>query len=262
MYNLPTQPLGIGKLLDSGFKLFFAGFKNILGLLGIQALLSIAVLGGLIMSILGIISSNTPDAQDVMLSTIGIFVIAYSVLSIVFYAGYIAKFNSTANGGSMGLGESLGTGFKKFFPIIFFSILYMLAVVIGSILLIIPGIILMISLSLGMYLIVTDNLGPIDALKQSHAYVWGNWWRTLLYISIAGIISMIIYFILLIPFGFIIGFLAQGDPMMLAMIDIMNQFLSFVITPFMVAMFLPLISDLRLRKQGGDLAARIGTATA
>ena len=58
------------------------------------------------------------------------------------------------------------------------AILYGLAIVVGLILLVIPGIILSISLCLAFYLVALENKGAVDSLKSSHALVKGYWWRT------------------------------------------------------------------------------------
>ena len=68
-------------------------------------------------------------------------------------------------------------------------ILFTLAVMIGTLLLIIPGLILMVSLLLCFPTALFDRQGPGFRLTESHRLVWGNWWRTAAILSVGLIIA-------------------------------------------------------------------------
>ena len=71
-------------------------------------------------------------------------------------------------------------GIAIFFKFIFSSILYGLAVIVGLVLLIIPGIILGFRLQFYGYLIVEKGLGPLQALNKSFEMTKGYTWQLFL----------------------------------------------------------------------------------
>ncbi len=261
MYQLPTTPQGIGQLLDSGFKLFRAGFKNILGLLGVNLLANLAILGIFVSSLMALYSGGANPAAMLSGSAIMMFV-GLMVVNIAATVGYTAKYFTVANGSSMGLGESITIGLRKFFPVVIWVLLYFLIIVLGFVALIIPGFIFMITLMFGMYIMVMEDVGPIAGIKRSHNLIWGNWWRTSLYITVVYIIAFIVLMLILVPVGILVAILAGGNPIVISSLDAVNQIISIIIMPFFIAMIIPYYNDLKLRKQGGDLAARIQASSA
>lgn len=56
--------------------------------------------------------------------------------------------------------------------------IYVLALCLGTILLVIPALILLFSLMFVEYVVVLEGQRPMEALNTSHNLVWGHWWRT------------------------------------------------------------------------------------
>jgi uncharacterized membrane protein len=85
------------------------------------------------------------------------------------------------------------------------SILYLLAVLAGLILLIIPGIIIGFRLSQYTYLIVDKGMAPFEALKESMRLTKGNvfnlllFWFVLLGVLILGLLALIVGIIVALP---------------------------------------------------------------
>src|SRR5215208_7196687 len=52
---------------------------------------------------------------------------------------------------------------------------WLAALAVGTVLLIVPCLILMVSLALCFNTALFENKGPVDALTESHRLVWGNW---------------------------------------------------------------------------------------
>jgi len=80
---------------------------------------------------------------------------------------------------------------KKFLTFIAASILYGLIVFAGLILLIVPGIVWAIRYSLFRFLIIDEDLGPIDALKKSAELTDGSKWNLFLFDILIGLINIL-----------------------------------------------------------------------
>ena len=141
------------------------------------------------------------------------------------------------------------------------GVLAMVIVILGSI----PPMILGLSLYLGPYLIIIDDRGIFESIGTSHKLVWGSWWRTALYFTIIIIIMFAVMLAVQLTFGLIIGLVAHTGPgnggmSFLIVLQVINQLVSLVFMPVLIALFIPYFHDLKLRKEGGDLAARINAA--
>lgn len=93
---------------------------------------------------------------------------------------------------------------KRWLCILGVAILYGLAVGIGCIFLIVPGIIIALGLSMSTYLAVDTDLGPVDALKKSWEMMKGHKWEYFVFgLSFLGwiLLTPFTLFILLIWLG-------------------------------------------------------------
>jgi hypothetical protein len=121
----------------------------------------------------------------------------------------------------------------KLIPLLMVTILYCLIVISGTLLLIVPGIILAISLMFSFLLTLIDNKNILQTLIKSHQLVWGNWWHS----------SLIIFFLFLTNiFVSLLVFIVTSMlliPSNLTLIQI--QFFILLINIFIQSFFLPLI---------------------
>jgi hypothetical protein len=119
----------------------------------------------------------------------------------------------------------------------------------------------MVSLMLGATLVVLERKGPVEALKGSHTLVWGDWWRSAATVTIAFILVAVVYAAIAFLMGIVIGAVGvSSDDAFLAgmvMALLLSGLMTFIVSPFYTALLITLYWDLKLRKQGGDLAARV-----
>jgi hypothetical protein len=80
---------------------------------------------------------------------------------------------------SFGIGESLMHGLARFFPVLGVYILMTLAIGIGLVLLIVPGMILGMMLFVSLPACIVEKQGPYRSLKRSAELTKGNRWRIL-----------------------------------------------------------------------------------
>lgn len=258
----PQAPLSIGKVLDGGFTLYRAVFKQILPLS-----FAVAVLAQLPQLVPYLMAQG---GATVMVG-LAIGFIVWFVLYMALYAGWIQSLDGLARGGAAaGIGAAFSAGMGKVVPVIAAAILYMLAIVIGSVLLLVPGLILLLSLMFSMFLVVLENQGAVDSLKNSHKLVWGRWWRTATIITVGGAIYFVALMLVMGVIGAAVGLSTLGGPtpeqaaagvngavlLILAAEIVLNALLM----PIMGSIMLVLFRDLQLRKSGADLAARAAAA--
>lgn len=88
------------------------------------------------------------------------------VLQAFFQAGFTRMYVTAARGGAPELAQVFSGG-PRFAAMLGGMILHMLAVAIGMIFLVVPGVILALGLGLYPYFIVDREMGPVEALKAS-----------------------------------------------------------------------------------------------
>ncbi|QPK63736.1 hypothetical protein IVG45_01795 [Methylomonas sp. LL1] len=251
MRLLASEPVSIAKVLDTSIKLYAAGFNKQIGILSILAVLYIA------MALLTVqLQPDPATITDVAtefpighLPLLG-FIAVFSILSFVLYAALIYRVDNVANGRQDSFMEAISVGFGKFPAMFLALILYVLAVMLGTLLLIIPGLILMLSLAFYLYFIVIDSYGGYSALRASHSLVWGHWWRTMAIFTV----PMAIWMAVLFTLGFLLALLVPGNPVLM---QVLMNVLSVFFTPYFFTLGYVLFNDLKLRKSGSDLASRL-----
>ena len=162
----------------------------------------------------------------IVYSVLSLF-LAITILGIFLLPALWVGFNKflirAARGENVDVGDSLSEGFKNgmWYKIIVFSILYTLLVVVGLMLLILPGIYLMIAWVFGYYLFIDKGMGSMQALGKSRELVHElGFWKVFAILLVIGIVLQLI---LLIP---TIGF-----------------FISLFLLPFFVMVFLALYEN-------------------
>lgn len=255
MYPPATGPLSIGQTLDQGFRLFKASFSRVW---------LFAFVSGLIALPMNLTAPQTPeDFADGLALWIGAFLL-YLVLSIVIFSAMVLRVGSVANGTPLGIGESLRQGLRRSPSLLGTGVLYALICFFGLLLLIVPGIWLSVAFIFAMYAAVLDNKDPIDSLGYSWQLVKGNWWRTAVVLTIIVIIAGVIYGLL----AFVVGILtAMGEISeantagVVAFFElVVMPLVSIILVPLTYALFIAFYLDVRLRREGTDLAARIDAA--
>jgi hypothetical protein len=182
------------------------------------------------------------------------------VLTMWTLAALYLKEHAMGTDQEMTLGTALQKALGRALPLMLMMILFAIALAVGLVLLIIPGLILMVSLMFGMLLVVFEGQGPVAALTGSHRLVWGNWWRTAAILTVGFIIISVFYFAAGLVVGLAVPLFGIENISIFGLITglLIAVLMSVVITPFYVALLIAVYWDLKLRKQGGDLAARVG----
>lgn len=269
----PSQPQGIGGVLDTAFQLYKSSLAVVwpisllLALVGMPPTLywlfsgrplpDISTMGADIGLNLGF------DPADPIGSIIGI---VSGVLTMWTMSALYLKQRAVGTDEQLGVGEALKIALTRLGPLIGASILFVLAVVVGVILLVVPGLILMVSLMMYMALLLFENKGAVDSLTGSHKLVWGHWWRSSAILTVALILVIVIFIALGVVAVIVAPFagLAMEDVVMVGLVGelVFNAAFNVFLMPFFTAVMIALYWDLKLRKEGGDLAARVNALNA
>jgi hypothetical protein len=256
MYSRPTAPSPIGGVLDNIFKLYSAA---------LPVCWPISLISGLISLVPGIyIALKILDNPTRMVEMIyspsfwGSYLVLF-VISLVFMFAMLIRVAQVAVGEEGTTGGAIARALGLLPRTLGASLLYMLAWIVGCILLVIPGIIWSISLLLAGAFIAVEDAGTIESLKSSRRLVKGNWWRTFTILTIAIIVAYLLMLTVQFGAGFV-GRVLSADPVtVLITTTVISAILNVVVTPLYSATVLGIYFDLKLLKEGDDLADRVAS---
>ena len=252
MYEMPTEPASIGGVLDNGFKLFRACFNQVVAIsilaTFVSQIPSLFMVGSLE-------DGNLPELGGSLI----IAVLLSLLLSVVFYGTIVARIHSVHQGVEQSFSESFTLGLNCMIPLLVCMLIYGFAVVLGSVLLIIPGIIVAISLLFAPYILVIERESIFNSLSRSHKLIWGYWWRIASLVSVAGFLVIVAAVLMSIVAGIFIAM----DPESITSTSfsvtqaVSAAILGGLVTPLFYSLTMAAYYDLKLREEGDDPAARI-----
>ncbi len=189
---MTTKNFSISEAVGFGWDTMKSNIGFFIGLL---------IVVGLIENVPGFIAI-TLEADSPLLATI--INIASLVLSMIIGMGLI-EISLKFCDGEKGELSDLFSCYPLFFNYLIGSIIYWLIIMVGLILLIIPGIIWAIQFQYYSYLIIDRGLGPIDALKKSSKITKGVKWDlfilsiVLMVINLLGLLCLLVGLFATIP---------------------------------------------------------------
>lgn len=241
------RPMDLAGMFDASFSLYRRYFVTLIGAVGVIVV-------------------------PVALLEVGLGPFAFLGSSI---AGLITPAVGVALAAQVALGETptIGSIWRRvgriIVPLLVTTLVVGLTVVLGTILLIIPGILFYVWFALSSQAIVIENQRYFRAMGRSRQLVRGSWWRVfgiLLVIAIAtGIASSIVQLAVIAIFG-IVGWghggglfqtTANGSRPDLAPLAIASAVSQLVVVPVQALVLAFLYFDLRLRKEGTDIASAV-----
>jgi hypothetical protein len=114
------------------------------------------------------------------------------IITSVLQAALIRAAAQASIGDTVDIDASYRWGFARFGSVLLVSILVGLAVFVGLILLIIPGIIFAIMFSVSVPALVVENRKGTEAMSRSWNLVKGHFWHALVVLLVAGIITGVV----------------------------------------------------------------------
>jgi putative effector of murein hydrolase LrgA (UPF0299 family) len=173
----PRREIDVGRVISEAFSIYGS---NAAVLLGTAALFFVVagIINGLLLSAGGLILY--------LLSA------AVSIVAITLFTGFVVKLVEDVRDGRRDstIGELISSATPAIGPLIVNGILRGIAVAIGFVLLIVPGLILLTIWAVTAPAIVVERVGAIDAFGRSRELVRGNGWSVFAVIVVAFLITL------------------------------------------------------------------------
>ncbi|MEI6058050.1 MAG: hypothetical protein WCQ60_03725 [bacterium] len=236
-HNVAIQP--IGAALKEAW-IFYKKNMNVLALVSIIPL----VFGAVSM----VFEPELAAGHSVLLGTLAVMAV-FNILNLVFSifmpVALIATIDEIHHGRTLSMNDAYKKAFSLGIPYLFVLLLTGIIVLGGSILLIIPGIVVNIYLAFVVFAFLIEGKRGIDALIQSAWYVRGLWFDIL-----ARKISVAIVIILgLMVFSVIAGVASVASGFGQPIFDFLMQlFLFMAVVPFMMSFSYVVYKDIKNAK--------------
>lgn len=234
MFKFNSEPMDKQTILENSFELYKQTFS-----LSLPYSVAIACLTSL--PLLLVLSPLWPRMELI------ISVNLCGILAFILSGALLFHLYSYCNGVPCNFLSALKHALIKFPILLLLVTVYVIIVLSGTMLLILPGIILAFSLMFSFTLALTDNMPMLQTLIKSHRLVWGNWWHSFLIISLPLLLNIVLSGVCFITVAEVatnlkLSLLATG--MILTLLNILLQ--TFFI-PLILDVILVLLHDLRQR---------------
>jgi hypothetical protein len=241
----PLRPQSVSEVLDSAFHIFAATlFKTLpYGIL--------LILSGQLVNIYNLatgraLQSAWHDATSALLSVVSLIAVA-PILGAM-----ILRQRAVAQGQPSFMGVEFTQALRRLPQILAVLLLAAVAILLGMVLLILPGLYLGVALSLALPALLLEQMGPIDALKFSLHLIRGHWWRTAVIYTITLVLMIVFYFLAAILVVVAVQFIRGADvALMSAAARVLIIVLAAVSFPYGLATSLAVFGDLRARAAAG-----------
>jgi hypothetical protein len=147
----------------------------------------------------------TPEAAFGSLGLIFVGLILTVVLNVLCQAIVLYGAFQDMRGRPVNLVESLQVGFARFFPIIGLAIVAYFLITLASMLLIVPGLILLTMWFVATPACVVERLGPIRSMRRSSQLTKGHRWKVFGLILLVAVLGSIIIGVINLGFELMAG---------------------------------------------------------
>lgn len=244
-------PRGIGEILSTAFEIYKANAANLLMIVAIVVVpltFISAFLSGVVFApetrtevILGQQVEVTSTSAAAALLVAAIAAVIGVIISAVLQAAIMRGAAQGSIGDQVDVEASYRWGFARFGSVLLISILVGLAVFVGLILLIIPGIFLAVMFSVAIPALVVENRRGTDAMGRSWNLVKGHFWHAL------GL--FLVTFIVVAVVGGIIGAIGGAISDNWFVTWIFSSIAQIIVAPFSALVSVLLYLDLRARTE-------------
>jgi hypothetical protein len=275
MYVQPTAPRAIGGVIDDAIKLYRASFRTCWPIALLSSLVTATVSVFVLSSFPALTTVRDPVLMWQMFkpSALWGWLLLPGLASLVLIGAVIAAQNALAAGKApMTVGSALASAFGRLHWLLLTTLVWLIFMssvvgialvpvdpaerVLGVLAWVVLAIYLWGRLQLWMVAVFAADADTFRAMAISWRLIEGHWWRAGLILTVA-ILIIVVISLLFASVGNVVIVLIRVDPMSLLM---GNQLISAVervfVTPMIPAVLVVMYYDFKLRREGGDLAAR------
>lgn len=256
------RPLRVGEILDAAISIYRRRFGTLVRAVAV-AVAPVAVISLVVeLSASGDLDADAVDGGDVA-AVVGAGLIT-ALLGVISSQLATAAAFTIVSGDYLDESptwqESLRDGLRRLRSLVWLTILYGLAVALGFLACIVPGVYLMVAFAVAVPALLFEDARGAKALRRSRSLLRGRWWPAAAVLGVSMILTSIVNAGLQ---GVVAGLLSGGGSDGGAALAgaVANVVGSILTTPFSAAVATVLYFDARVRKEGFDLellARRIG----
>jgi hypothetical protein len=265
MYVKPASPQTIGGVLDDAIKLYRASFRACWPLAAASAVIGGALSIYLLLHFLGgigvVFDPRAPMQALTVYRQPGIYLVwlVGAMVRLATYGAMLIYQNALAEGeGTPSMQEALSVTLGRLLPAMLGGIAWWVVIVVGFVLLIVPGIYFLGALCLWPACVFIGKAGPLQALQQSRDLIRGYWWRTSTILTVALILVIVLSWVIGALLAAVIPFFHRDLVAMQLGLQVVAVIVSIFTLSAMPAALVAIYRDLKLRREGSDLAARLG----
>lgn len=260
---MSAEPRSIGGVLDDSIRLYRHTLKACLPIVFIGLLLATPPGIWITLHAKSLAPGDTSGVLGLFTSPLfWLLSLVSLVIYTLTYGALIHQIDAMAHGRRLTLTQAIGLGVQRLPALLGVSILFGLAVLAGTVALLIPGVWLWGLLQFAVVATIVERSGVIASLATSRRLVTGNWWRANVVVFVAFVLMMVLVMVLGAIGGVIMAM--SGLPVTSNSVgaEVATQVISGVVNLFTTSFFpcvlLAVFNDLKLRKDGTDLLNRVG----
>ncbi len=167
---------------------------------------------------------------------------------LIFYVALIATINGVATTRAVSTGAAIGLGLGRLPRSILLGALVAGIVLLGLVLLLVPGIYWAGTLSLAFIALVVEDTGISQSMAVSRGLIKGHWWRAATLISYIFVVALVGYMAVVLVTGLVAAVLGADGSATLVVSQLLGAAVSIALTPLYCAVYLSMYYDLKLRK--------------
>ncbi|MEO0398939.1 MAG: glycerophosphoryl diester phosphodiesterase membrane domain-containing protein [Pseudomonadota bacterium] len=188
------------------------------------------------------VASGDPSAFGIaaVIALIVNFATAYILQGAIIH-GAVVDFN----GARASFGDCLSTGLKNALPLVAIAILMGLGLMLGLLLLVVPGVILLVMWIVAVPVQVVENSGITESFGRSQELTKGNRWKIFGLVVVYFILAVVLSMIVMLPAG-LVGATGEGT-LIVALFQVVSTVLSAVVSATGVS---AVYYELRKAKEG------------
>ncbi len=249
------RPLSVGEIIDVAVKIWRRHFGTLARIV-LVVVTPIEVLSVLVLSSVTPESAQPDDPDEALSFLLGSFTaLGLRFLAYVLSSAAALRAVSVAYlGGQPDWQESLRAAASRFGALVWLFVVSGAGLALALMFFVVPFFWLAVSWSLAFVVLIAEGLRGTPALSRSHRLVKGRWWPTLGTLSLAFLIQIVISALVGIPLGIITFNSEPGSAAALVSTAVANVIASVITTSFFSAVLVLIYYDLRVRKEGFDLA--------